>query len=199
MARRPLRAYSLTMPSVRRTSAPFPQGTARAPLTPRPAAAVALGLVLAAGALAACEYTYDDGRAGSGQPTATVAPAPAFTRDPLQQDPVSDAELGDWVSRALPDSTAPVIQADAGLLAPAEVRTISSTVLATGTYVLAIACRSQRRVTFTVRTETLTLVDLGLRCGINRENVIYLSTDSVLTVRVEARTAANYAFRVQRL
>jgi hypothetical protein len=54
-------------------------------------------------------------------------------------------------------------------------------------------------VTFTVRTETLTLVDLGLRCGINRENVIYLSTDSVLTVRVEARTAANYAFCVYRL
>lgn len=183
------------MPSVRGTSAPLPQGTARAPLAPKPAAAVALGLVLAAGALAGCEYTYDDGRAGS----ATVAPAPDFTRDPLQQDPVSEAELGDWVSRALPATTGPVVQADAGLLAAGQDRTASSPVLASGTYVLAIACRSQRRVTFTVRTETLTLVDLGLRCGINRENVIYLSTDSVLTVRVEARTAANYAFRVHRL
>lgn len=187
------------MPSVRRTSAPLPQGTARAPLAPKPAAAVALGLVLAAGALAGCEYTYDDARAGTVQGTATIAPAPAFTRDPLQQDPVSEAELGDWVSRALPESTGPVVQADAGLLAAAEVRTISSPVLKTGTYILAIACRSQRRVTFTVRTETLTLVDLGLRCGINRENVIYVSTDSVLTVRVEARTAANYAFHVYRL
>ncbi|MDQ0730898.1 hypothetical protein [Arthrobacter sp. B1I2] len=187
------------MPSVWRISAPHLQGTARAPLAPKPAAAVALGLVLAAGALAGCEYTYDDVRAGSGQVTATVVPAPAFTRDPLQQDPVSDAELPDWVSRALPDNTGPVVQADAGLLASAEVRTVSSPVLPTGTYVLAIACRSQRRVTFTVRSETLTLVDLGLRCGINRENVIYLSTDSVLTVRVEARTPANYAFRVQRL
>ncbi|UKA70497.1 hypothetical protein [Arthrobacter sp. FW306-06-A] len=186
------------MPSVRRNSAPLTRGTARAPLAPKPAAAVALGLVLAAGALAACEYTYDD-RAGSAQDTGTVAPAPAFTRDPLQQDPVSDAELGDWVSRALPESTGPVVQADAGLLGAGEVRHVSSPVLETGTYILAIACRSQRRVTFTVRTETLTLVDLALRCGINRENVIYLSTDSVLTVRVEARTPANYAFRVRRL
>ncbi|MFC0458893.1 hypothetical protein ACFFGR_20455 [Arthrobacter liuii] len=187
------------MPSVRRTSAPPPQRTARAPLAAKPAAAVALGLVLAAGALAGCEYTYDDGRAGSAQGTATVVPAPAFTHDPLQQDPVSDAELGDWVSRALPGTTGPVIQADAGLLAAGEVRIVPSPVLETGTYILAIACRSQRRVTFTVRTETLTLVDLGLRCGINREMVIYVSTDSVLTVRLEARTAANYAFRVHRL
>ncbi|MGN7200639.1 hypothetical protein [Arthrobacter sp. SAFR-044] len=187
------------MPSVRGTPAPLSEGTARAPRAPKPVAAVALGLVLAAGALAGCEYTYDDGRAGNAQGTATVAPAPAFTRDPLQQDPVSEAELGDWVSRALPGTTGPVVQADAGLLAAGEDRTFSSPELETGTYILSIACRSQRRVTFTVRTETLTLVDLGLRCGINRENVIYLSTDSVLTVRVEARTAANYAFRVHRL
>ena len=192
------------MPSVRGTSAPLvnaplAKGTARAPLARKPGAAVALGLVLAAGALAGCEYTYDDGRAGHAQGTATVPPAPAFTRDPLQQDPVSDAELGDWVSRALPESTGPVVHADAGLLGAGQVRTVSSPALETGTYILAIACRSQRRVTFTVRTETLTLVDLGLRCGINRDNVIYLSTDSVLTVRVEARTAANYAFRVRRL
>lgn len=187
------------MPSVRGISAPLSKGTARASLAPKPAAAVALGLMLAAGALAACEYTYDDGRAGSAQGTATVAPAPAFTRDPLQQDPVSDAELGDWAARALPESAGPVVQADAGLLGAGEVRSVSSPVLGTGTYILAIACRSQRRVTFTVRSETLTLVDLGLRCGVNRENVIYLSTDSVLTVRVEARTAANYAFRVRRL
>jgi hypothetical protein len=167
-------------------------------MAPKPAAAVALGLVLAAGALAGCEYTYDDGRAGAVR-GATVAPAPAFTRDPLQQDPVSGADLGDWVSRALPDSTGPEVQADAGLLASGEVRTASSPVLEAGTYVLAIACRSQRRVTFTVSTENLTLVDLGLRCGINRENVFYLSAESILTVRLEAGSAANYAFRLRRL
>lgn len=199
MVRRLLRAYSRTMPSVRRISALRPQGTARVAVAPKPAAAVALGLVLAASALAGCEYTYDDGRAGTVQGGTTAAPAPAFTRDPLQQDPVSEAELGDWVSRALPDSTGPEVQAGAGLLASGEVRSVSSPVLESGTYILAIACRSQRRVTFTVSTETLTLVDLGLRCGINRENVVYLSTATVLTVRLEAGSAANYAFRLRRL
>ena len=199
MARRLSRAYSRTMPSVRRISALRPQRTARAATEPRPAAAVALGLVLAAGALAGCEYTYDDGRSGAVQAGTTTAPVPAFTRDPLQQDPVSGAAIADWVSRALPDSAGPEVQADAGLLGSGEVRTVSSPDLAAGTYALALACRSQRRVTFTVSTETLTLVDLGLRCGINRENVFYLSTESTLTVRLEAGSAANYAFRLRRL
>ncbi|UUL77235.1 hypothetical protein NG819_06795 [Pseudarthrobacter sp. Fe7] len=144
--------------------------------------------------------------------TTTAGPATAMPKAPrlLPPHPPSPAtrcsrtrsalrSLDDWVSRALPATTGPVVQADAGLLGAGEVRTASSPMLETGTYILAIACRSQRRVTFTVRTETLTLVDLGLRCGINRENVIYLSTDSVLTVRVEARTEANFAFRVHRL
>ncbi|MFF1883942.1 hypothetical protein ACFVVC_20995 [Pseudarthrobacter sp. NPDC058196] len=187
------------MPSVRRISALRPQGTARAAMAPTPAAAVALGLVLAAVVLAGCEYTYDDGRAGAVQGGGTIAPVPAFTRDPLQQDPVSRADLGDWVSRALPEGTGADVQADAGLLGSGEVRTVSSPALETGTYTLALACRSQRRVTFTVSTEDLTLVDLGLRCGINRENVFYLSTRSVLTVRLEAGSAANYAFRLRRL
>lgn len=169
----------------------------------RPAPAVALGLalgmVLGAGALAGCEYTYDDGRAGNVRGTATAAPEAPFTRDPLQQDPVSEAGLGEWVSRTFPDVPQEVVHADAGLLASGEVRTLSSPVLHTGTYMLALACRSQRRVTFTVRTETLTLVDLGLRCGVNRENVIYLSTDSALSVRLEAHSAANFAFRLRRL
>jgi hypothetical protein len=54
-------------------------------------------------------------------------------------------------------------------------------------------------VTFTVRSDALTLVDLGLRCGVNRENVIYLSTETALTITVEARTGANFAYRVRRL
>ncbi|MGX5717472.1 hypothetical protein [Arthrobacter sp. MAHUQ-56] len=190
------------MPSVRRFSAPRPARTPGAFPAVKPAPAVARGLVLGmvlAGALAGCEYTYDDGRAGSVQGTATAAPAPAFTRDPLQQDPVDEAGLDAWVSRTFPDVPQEVVHAEAGLLAAGEVRTLSSPVLRTGTYMLALACRSQRRVTFTVRTETLTLVDLGLRCGVNRENVIYLSTDSALSVRLEAHSAANFAFRLRRL
>ncbi|NUP58712.1 MAG: hypothetical protein HOQ06_04455 [Pseudarthrobacter sp.] len=155
--------------------------------------------MLAAGALAGCEYTYDDGRADSVLGTASAAPAPAFTRDPLQQDPVDGAGLEAWVSQMFPDVPQAVVDSEAGLLAAGEVRTLSSPVLETGTYILALACRSQRRVTFTVRTETLTLVDLGLRCGVSREQVIYLSTDSALSVRLEAGSGANFAFRVRRL
>jgi hypothetical protein len=190
------------MPSVRRTSAPRPVGTARAPLSWKPAAAVVLGFVLAAGmALGGCEYTYDDGRDWSGteETGPTVAPAPVFTRDPMRRDPVTEAELDAWVSRTLPDTPEPVVHAGAGLLAAGEVRSETTPVLKTGTYALGLACRSQRRVTFVVRTDGLTLVDLGLRCGVNRENVIYLSAETALSVTVEARTGANFAYRLRPL
>ena len=190
------------MPSVRTTSAPSPGRTARAPLTRNPVAAVVLGLVLAAGpALSGCEYTYDDGRSwgDTAEPAETVAPAPIFTRDPLQREPVSEAELEAWVARTLPDTGHPVVHAAAGLLDMGEVRTETTAVMGTGTYALALTCRSQRRVTFTVRSDSLTLVELGLRCGINRENVIYLSAETALSITVEARTSANYAYRLRRL
>jgi hypothetical protein len=189
------------MPTVRRFSAPLSGGTARAPLARKPAAAVVLGLVLAVGmALGGCEYTYDDGGGWSGVPAEpTVAPAPVFTRDALRRDPVPEGELESWVERTLPDSPQPVVHAGAGLLAAAEVRTETTPVLETGTYALALACRSQRRVNFVVRSDALTLVDLGLRCGVNRENVIYLSAETSLSITVEARTGANFAYRVRRL
>lgn len=190
------------MPSVRSTSAPRPGRTARAPLARKPAAAVVLGLVLAAGlAAGGCEYTYDDGRSwtGTGEAGPTAAPAPVFTRDPLQRDPVPEDELEAWVSRTLPDPPQPVVHAGAGLLAAGEARTETTPVLGTGTYALALACRSQRRVTFVVRSDALTLVDLGLRCGVNRENVIYLSAETALSVTVEARTGANFAYRLRLL
>ncbi|MFM9276239.1 hypothetical protein ACKAE7_20400, partial [Pseudarthrobacter sp. NKDBFgelt] len=107
-----------------------------------------------------------------------------------------------WFSSSrspVPDTGQPVASAGAGLVAAGNVRTESTPVLGTGTYALALACRSQRRVTFTVRSDSLTLVDLGLRCGINRENVIYLSSETALTIRVEARTGANYAYRLRLL
>jgi hypothetical protein len=156
--------------------------------------------VLTAGpALGGCEYTYDDGRWTDPDVEQTIAPAPVFTRDPLQREPVSEAELGSWVARSLPDTGDPVIHEAAGLLAAGEVRSETTPVVRTGTYALALTCRSQRRVNFTVRSDALTLVDLGLRCGINRENVIYLSVQTALTITVEARTGANYAYRLRRL
>ena len=168
----------------------------------RKRAGAVVGIVLAAGlALGGCEYTYDDGRsyAASAGAEATAAPGPLFTRDPLTRDPVGQDELDGWVARTLPEAPQPAIHNGAGVLAAGEVRSGASPALGTGTYALTLACRSQRRVNFTVRSDTLTLVDLGLRCGINRENVIYLSAPTALTVTVEARTGANYAFRLRKL
>ena len=190
------------MPRVRNPSAPRSLRTDRAPFQRSPAAAVVLSLVLAAaGTLGGCEYTYDDGRnlPGPVEAEGTRLPGPVFTRDPLQNDPVAAEDVGAWAARTLPDTGQPVASAGAGLLAAGNVRTESTPVLGTGTYALALACRSQRRVTFTVRSDSLTLVDLGLRCGINRENVIYLSSETALTIRVEARTGANYAYRLRLL
>jgi hypothetical protein len=167
----------------------------------KPCAAVVIAALAAGLMLGGCEYTYDDGRnlPGPVEGEPTRLPGPVFTRDPLQNDPVSEADVGTWAARTLPDTTQPVAHAGAGLVAAGDVRTESTPVLETGTYALALACRSQRRVTFTVRSESLTLVDLGLRCGINRENVIYLSSETALSIRVEARTGANYAYRLRRL
>lgn len=179
----------------------------RAPETPVPhprnsAAAVVHGCVLAAGlALAGCEYTYDDGRTWSGATDIgeTVAPAPAFTRHPAQRTPLGEADLDAWMASALPDTGHLVVHAAAGFMAGGDVRAETTAVLGTGTYALALACRSQRRVTFTVRSDTFTLVDLGLRCGINRENVVYLSTETALSIKIEASADANYAYRIRQL
>ncbi|WP_461187756.1 hypothetical protein [Arthrobacter sp. Z4-13] len=190
------------MPSVRTSSSPSPGRTARAPLARNPAAAVVLGIVLTAGlTLSGCEYTYDDGRnlSDAAEAGETVAPAPVFTRDPLHREPVSESELAAWVARTLPDTGHPVVHAGAGLLEAGEVRTETTAVVETGTYALALTCRSKRRVTFTVKSDSLTLVDLGLRCGVNRENVIYLSAETALSITVEARKGANYAYRLRRL
>lgn len=198
------------MPSGRKASAPHTVPAAPAQISqvrtsPAPAwkkgPAVVIAALAGALLLGGCEYTYDDGRnqAEPVEAEATRVPGPVFTRDPLQNDPVSEADLAAWVARTLPDTDEPAIHAGAGLVAAGEVRTETTPELGTGTYALALTCRSQRRVTFTVRSESLTLVDLGLRCGVNRENVIYLSAKTALSIRVEARTGANYAFRLRRL
>ncbi len=188
------------MSPLRRSSAP---GSARTAGQPGriPAVPAVLAVVLAAGLVAGCEYTYDDGGAWTGpeEPGATVAPMPAVTRDPLRRDPVGPAELDGWAARTLPGGRHFVASAGAGLLAAGEVRTETTPVLEAGTYALSLACRSQRRVMVTVRRESMSLVDLGLRCGINRENVIRLPSGAQLAITLEARTAANYAFQLRLL
>ena len=54
-------------------------------------------------------------------------------------------------------------------------------------------------MSFTVRDGEFALVDLSLRCGTSRVNVIHVSEDSVLSVEVAAQSAANFAYRVSRI
>ena len=58
-----------------------------------------------------------------------------------------------------------VVHTGSGILAEGEIKSDVAAGLAVGTYALALVCRSQRRVTFTVRNDASTLVDLSLRCG----------------------------------
>lgn len=164
------------------------------------AAAVVLSGVLAGGvALSGCEYVYDDGRGPL--PTAT---APPFTDAALPQDPrrnlsVTGAELEAWAGRVLPDAAGQVFHTGYGLLKAGSTHQESTGHLPSGTYSLTLACKSSRRVSFTVRSGELALVDLSLRCGTSRVNVIYVSSDAVLSVEVAAQAAANFAYRFSRI
>ncbi len=54
-------------------------------------------------------------------------------------------------------------------------------------------------MSFTVRNGQEPLVDLSLRCGTSRVNVVQLARDAVLSVQVTGRAAANFAYRVSRI
>jgi hypothetical protein len=179
-----------------------PNPSRKAPQRIRARAAVvrwAAGGLVAAASLTGCEYTYDEGW----RPPDSV-PAPAVTDrsyqgNPLRNEPVSEAELVDWVEEELLYTDRPVLHTGFGILAGGEIKTDTAAGLPAGTYSVTLACRSQRRVAFTVRSEEYTQVDLSLRCGSTRENVIYLSKESVLSFRVEPISLANYAYRITRL
>lgn len=172
-------------------------------LRTRARAAVGLwtaGALLAGAALAGCEYTYDD-EGWRPADDASAAPAvgePERPADYWWNDPVSGAELEAWLTESQVGPGLQVAHRGFGLLRASEVRTEATAALPAGSYVLVLVCRSQRRVTFAVRNEDSTMADLSLRCGTRRENVIYLSKESVLNFRVEARSAANFAYRLTR-
>lgn len=160
-------------------------------------AAVALAAALACG-LSGCEYQYDDGS----RTTATGPVTPtggAISRDPALNRPVMGAELEQWAREILPATTAQIFQSRAGLLDAGADRTEATERLPAGTYALSLACRSTRRVAFTISDKESALVDLSLRCGSSRVTVVQLAADSVLTVKVEALAPANFAYRVGRL
>jgi hypothetical protein len=155
------------------------------------------GALLAGASLTGCEYTYDDGW----RPAQDVTAAPAVTAagpssDYWRRDPVGEAGLNAWLERSQMGEGLDTVHRGYGLLQAQEVHNGTTAALPAGTYLMALLCRSQRRVSFTVSTDDVTVVDLSLRCGARREEVVYLSAESALIFRVEARSAANFAYRI---
>jgi hypothetical protein len=159
----------------------------------------ATAVLASAAALAGCEYTYEEGWRPPDSIPAPATTDQSFQRNPLRNEPVSEAELADWVEEELLYTERPAAHLGFGILAGGEIKTDTAAGLPAGTYSLSLVCRSQRRVEFTVRSDEYTQVDLSLRCGSPRENVIYLSKESALSFRVESRSLANYAYRLTRL
>jgi hypothetical protein len=150
-------------------------------------------------ALSGCEYSYDDGRGALPLDTAAPVTDAALPRDTRLNRPVSGAELDAWAREVLPDAEGQVFYTDHGTVEEDEEEDMSTGQLPSGTYALTLACRSERRVSFTVRDAEFALVDLSLRCGISRVNVVHVAKDSVLRITVEARRDANFALRVSRI
>lgn len=165
-------------------------------------AAVALSTVLLTvlgTGVSACEYSYDEVRA----PLPTT-PSPSFTdptlpRDPNRNQPVTGDELKAWTEEVLPNIQGQTFYTGSGLLGPGESRTDETVQLPAGSYAVTLACRSRRRVAFTVQNGENVLVDLMVQCGTARVNVVQLTTDAILKVTSRATGSANYAFRVSRL
>lgn len=151
-------------------------------------------------ALASCAYEYDDGSASGSESTS----APAFSdaplpRDPSTRQPVSGAELEAWLAQVLPATEGQVFHTGYGTLKAAEEREETTAQLPGGSYALTLACRSPRRVEFSIAHGNKELVDLNLRCRTSRVNVVYLPANAVLTIKVEANARANFAYRVTRI
>lgn len=165
------------------------------------AAAVVACFALVGASLTGCAYEYDDGLSNedgipSAAPTFTAVVPPA---DPRLNEPVAGAELDAWVVQVLPDAEGQVFHTGFGTLEVDEEREETTTQLPKGTYAVTLACRSTRRVSFSVENEDNELVDLSLRCGSSRVNVVHLSADAVLSLKVDANAPANFAYRVSRL
>ncbi|KQN84512.1 DUF6023 family protein [Arthrobacter sp. Leaf69] len=165
---------------------------------PRTRTASAVGILLVLGtALSGCAYEYDeDFSSGSSSASAPAFTDAALPRDPALNRPVSGAELDEWAAEVLPDADGEVFHSNYGVLEAGEEREETTAKLPEGTYALTLACRGPRRVSFNVSHGDLDLVDLNLRCGTSRVNVVYLPADAVLHIAVEARRGANFAYRV---
>jgi hypothetical protein len=165
---------------------------------PRAAVAFSTAAILLTGSvLAGCEYHYDDGwrPTGNGVSAAPAIPATASAEE-QETGPLGGADMDAWLETVHLGSGLQVAHRGYGLLKAGEIRSKLTPGLPAGRYVLALACRSKGAVTFSVSNEAHALVQISLHCGPTRQNVIYLSQETVLTFRVEADSAANYAYRL---
>jgi hypothetical protein len=172
--------------------------------TPPAIPAVVLCGVLACGTLAACEYTYGDGRTASSSPTSSrptsaVITDPALTRDPALGQTVTGDALKAWAQDVLPDQNGLSFDSSFGVLSAGESRAEETTQLPGGTYAVTLACRGTRNAEFTVRNGNDILIEVMLQCGTTRVKVVQLATDAVLGITVTANAQANFAYRVSRI
>ena len=156
---------------------------------------------LLAGVLAGCAYEYDEGLANDsvGPSAAPTLSNAAIPPDPSLNQPVSGAELDAWVLQVLPGTKGEIFHTGFGTLEIDEERSDTTAQLPKGTYALTLACRSTRRVSFSIEDGENELVDLSLRCGTSRVNVVTLPAEAVLSIKVDANAPANFAYRVSRI
>ncbi|WP_427006279.1 DUF6023 family protein [Pseudarthrobacter sp. H2] len=166
------------------------------------AAAVVLLVALLLGSLlTGCEYVDEDNDRDEGTAAASAPPSTsaALPQDPALSQPVAGAELDMWVKQVLPNAEGQVFHTGSGSLVADAERSETTGQLPSGTYTVTLACRSTSRVSFSVRNGEEELIDLNLRCGTSRVNVVTLAADTVLTVTMEAINPANFAYRVNRI
>lgn len=171
------------------------------PRVRRTAATAVTSVAFLAAVLTGCAYEYDENFSGdSGGPSAapTLRDA-AIPQAPSLNQPVSGAELDAWVLQVLPDAKGQTFHTGFGSLKPDEERSDTTAQLPKGTYALTLACRSTRRVSFSVENGDTELVDLSLRCGTSRVSVVTLPADAVLSLNVDSNAPANFAYRISRL
>ncbi len=193
-------------------------GTGAAPMgASRRLAIAAVVLCSALLGMAGCEYTYDDARAPLPSVSAPSSPPPTLPQDPALNTPVTGQELKAWAEEAVPAAEGQTFYSSYGFMEAQATRTEESVQLPEGLYSVTLACRSTRRVSFTVslgnpvpvptqqpssppRTaDPNALVDLALQCGTARVNVIQLTKSSVLSITVRSSRSANFAYRVNRI
>jgi hypothetical protein len=177
--------------------------TAREETVPRMrrTAAAVTSLALLAAIVTGCAYEYDEGLSGEdgGPSAAPTRSDAAIPQDPSLSQPVSGPEFDAWVLQVLPDAKGQTFHTGFGTLEPDEERDDTTSQLPKGTYALTLACRSTRRVAFSVENGETELLDLSLRCGTSRVSVVTLPADAILSLKVDAHAPANFAYRISRL